>query len=835
MSKNFKNKLIGVLLTLLIISSILPVGVFANTIEEVDLTAPVTKRIPYHKNNKPNRVVNTVNGDPSSERGFNWFTTDKFENSFVEVSKDDNFSNSVKFDASVKEVKPFFLTKLKDGNYKGHFYEYFYNENLGKITGHYEGEEIIWEEGISEAEKKESKGPYVGYETPVQHEYKAKATGLDPETKYFYRVVSGDEASHIGEFVTSSSESKPFSVIHYTDTQVAYYNQNYFDETWYAQDTLRAALEKSPESNLVVHTGDIVEFSDLEDEWYDFFEQSKDYLKKVTFAPVPGDHDEYSFVYGRYGDSVNFNRHFNVPVEGKQVGGSYYSYDYNNTHFTMINTNDYDEGTGGAMSQEQLQWIEEDVKAAKERGVDWTILAFHKPLFSTSYHSLHDSDMLKIRHQLMKLIDELDIDLVMWGHDHIISQTHGLKYDENSERLAAKVSDKPIEEDGLTIYENPEGTIFVLPNTAGTKVYVDRYDKGYDYLKGLRYRFNDLSEEDYNTYKSFFNEAYQPNERATNRNSTIQNFATYDFTKDTIVCKIWQVEGEKGSTRETKLVTEFVIDKNEKLTEDTVEKEIIPFETEYRYNENLNKDERNVIREGINGEKTITYNVVKKGSEIISKEKIKEEITREPVNAIVEIGTKETLQADENWDDYLVNNDSKSEIQTITTPVFVESKNNRTTETKEILETKENTTSEVKAKIVLKIDSKDYKIDVKGDSTTRELDAPAVISNDRTMIALRFFAESIGIEVDYDEATRTALFSKDGKTIKIQIDGDEIEMPNGEKIKMDSKVLIINNRILIPLTNVANVFGMTNGNTEDGVEHDIEWDNENREVIINVK
>ena len=52
---------------------------------------------------------------------------------------------------------------------------------------------------------------------------------------------------------------------------------------------------------------------------------------------------------------------------------------------------------------------------------------------------------------------------------------------------------------------------------------------------------------------------------------------------------------------------------------------------------------------------------------------------------------------------------------------------------------------------------------------------------------------------------------------------------------MEAKPLNIKDRIFVSLVNVAKVFGLNNGNTEDGKDNDIEWDNEARTVTISVK
>ena len=41
-----------------------------------------------------------------------------------------------------------------------------------------------------------------------------------------------------------------------------------------------------------------------------------------------------------------------------------------------------------------------------------------------------------------------------------------------------------------------------------------------------------------------------------------------------------------------------------------------------------------------------------------------------------------------------------------------------------------------------------------------QLDCEAQIMNDRTMVPLRFIAESFGIEVDWEQETRTVLIEK---------------------------------------------------------------------------
>lgn len=120
-------------------------------------------------------------------------------------------------------------------------------------------------------------------------------------------------------------------------------------------------------------------------------------------------------------------------------------------------------------------------------------------------------------------------------------------------------------------------------------------------------------------------------------------------------------------------------------------------------------------------------------------------------------------------------------------------------------------------------------------ATDYTMDVTPVIRNNRTMLPLRYVAEALGADVEWDNSTRTARFTKGGLTASIQIDGNEIVLSNGQTVKMDSKPLNINSRILVPVVNVANVFGLTNGNTLDGIDQDIEWDAQTRTATIYIK
>ncbi|MBM7550644.1 choice-of-anchor I family protein [Peptoniphilus gorbachii] len=124
-----------------------------------------------------------------------------------------------------------------------------------------------------------------------------------------------------------------------------------------------------------------------------------------------------------------------------------------------------------------------------------------------------------------------------------------------------------------------------------------------------------------------------------------------------------------------------------------------------------------------------------------------------------------------------------------------------------------------------------YEVLNMGESKKVKVDVAPMIENNRTLLPMRLIAEILGLDVKWDEDKRLASFTKEGRLVKVQIDSSEIEI-NGVRENLYSKVKIENNRIFLPITNISKAFGLTNGNTEDGIDQNIEWDSSERSVSI---
>ena len=135
-------------------------------------------------------------------------------------------------------------------------------------------------------------------------------------------------------------------------------------------------------------------------------------------------------------------------------------------------------------------------------------------------------------------------------------------------------------------------------------------------------------------------------------------------------------------------------------------------------------------------------------------------------------------------------------------------------------------------KYVFMINSPKYAEATNKDTLIYQMDTRPFIQNDRTMLPLRYVAYTLGADVNWNEHSRVATFTKNNITATIQIDTPNVINVNGKSMNMDSPVVIKDDRVFVSLTNISRIFNMTNGNTEDRSDNDIEWNRKDETVTI---
>lgn len=282
-----------------------------------------------------------------------------------------------------------------------------------------------------------------------------KLSGLEPGATYYYRVGNAQYGwwSPTGILRTADG-SNEVTFLHLSDQQSQ--NERQYRQCWVP--VLESAFKTyDGKIDFIADAGDLVDHGDNNRQWQAMFDTGAPYLRNTFLMPATGNH-------GGFGTNATMNYFVlpNVPQQDTE-SGVYYSFDYNNVHVSVLNTEALNDDN--ALTDEQIDWLKKDVK--KSADADWHFVMFHKALYSHGSH-YKDKDVIAMREQLGGLMPELGIDVVLTGHDHVYLRTASLA---NNEKVATTYS--YLEKDG-DIYKaqvQPTGTTYLISGTAGVKFY----------------------------------------------------------------------------------------------------------------------------------------------------------------------------------------------------------------------------------------------------------------------------------------------------------------------------------------------------------------------------
>lgn len=258
--------------------------------------------------------------------------------------------------------------------------------------------------------------------------HKVTVFGLESGVKYTYKVGNGTVWSEEGSFSTDDGNDS-LSFVAIADVQSS--SKEDFEK---GAAVLSKALEQNPNADFVANLGDFT--NDItNEEWNLYDETFKELNRKITLAPVAGNHDGLGVWHW-------FNNMFNLDTSEsvQNLNGVNYSFDYGNAHFSVLNTNDL-----LSVSNAQLLWLQNDL-ASTDR--NWKIVFMHKSPYTLGKDGKWP-DALYLQKSLTEVLDQGNADIVFSGHDHMYLRTNRLK-----NNALAK-----------------DGTTYVLSGTAGAKRY----------------------------------------------------------------------------------------------------------------------------------------------------------------------------------------------------------------------------------------------------------------------------------------------------------------------------------------------------------------------------
>ena len=203
--------------------------------------------------------------------------------------------------------------------------------------------------------------------------HSVQLTGLEPETRYYYRVVYDENYSGVYNFITppEPSSENSFRIIAMSDMQRDSSNPNKFNEIIHDGIIDYISEEHSDdlaaELAMVLVTGDLVVTGGSYYQWQDhFFGPSEDLFSYVPMYPVFGNHEQ---------NTDYFIRYFHMPDNGTPGYEEHWYYtDYSNLRVIGLDSN------GGYQVQAQLDWLETVLQdACSNNNIDFVFAQLHHP------------------------------------------------------------------------------------------------------------------------------------------------------------------------------------------------------------------------------------------------------------------------------------------------------------------------------------------------------------------------------------------------------------------------------------------------------------------------
>lgn len=220
--------------------------------------------------------------------------------------------------------------------------------------------------------------------------------------------------------------------------------------------------------DLEVFSGDAVFLGALQTDWDEFFEATADGFgisdlhARVAFMPSNGNHDNLA---------VNYLSQFALPQEvsadERGQGEEWYSFDYANAHFVVLNDTVSDDAV---LAGAQATWLEADLAAVDRARTPWVFAVHHRSFYTCE--SNHSPD-LDLRAAWQPIFDRHDVDIVFSGHNHVYERSRPVRGLADGEGVVAEATPE-----GVPVFARlgdgsggPSGTLYVVAGAVGAPLY----------------------------------------------------------------------------------------------------------------------------------------------------------------------------------------------------------------------------------------------------------------------------------------------------------------------------------------------------------------------------
>lgn len=313
-----------------------------------------------------------------------------------------------------------------DGFYSGEREPYLQMMSSNAVTLRWQSENKF--SGVIRYGLKVEELNYIQREARVSEEHEIRLTSLKPATKYFYSIGDGIKDRYKGErFWFKTSPETPADQANNKPVRFWVTGDQGYPNKIQSQvrDAMFSWIKENPRSSedkvsldFWITTGDNAYRSGSNEQFQaGFFEPYKTILRNTPVWPVYGNHDARRWVFFDI---------FSFPTNAESGGiasGSehFYSFDYANIHFVILDTQESDLAVDGKM----LSWLKKDLAQTKQQ---WLIAFSHHPPYTKGSHdsdSKRDSRgrLILVRKNVLPILEAAGVDLVLSGHSHMYERS----------------------------------------------------------------------------------------------------------------------------------------------------------------------------------------------------------------------------------------------------------------------------------------------------------------------------------------------------------------------------------------------------------------------------
>jgi phosphodiesterase/alkaline phosphatase D-like protein len=239
--------------------------------------------------------------------------------------------------------------------------------------------------------------------------YTARIADLQPGQTYRYRALAGKKATDWQELNTPKGTS--FKALIFPDSQ----SSDYTD--W--QKMARFAWEQNKDAQFFVNMGDLVDNGEDHNQWNYWFEAVDKMIARIPVVTLMGNHETYNLDWKVRRPEAYLHLFALPKVEPAAYQNQFYSFDYGDIHFTVLNTQDNElKDFEPDMMAAQIAWLKKDLAQTKKK---WKIVLMHKDVLQYGFLTRPTPRAEGISEEgkiFMPIFDENKVDVVLTAHLH---------------------------------------------------------------------------------------------------------------------------------------------------------------------------------------------------------------------------------------------------------------------------------------------------------------------------------------------------------------------------------------------------------------------------------